>query len=470
MIETGALFCASSALLFSWKGDVPQNIVEILGFLGRASIVPLCFFAVLYSRGLYNVRVVKNLFEFRKRIVVPLCMIFSLLALLAFFMPMTTVISSSMIFLYLVLMVVSSVTVFVLRYGLYTFGSFSPFAERILILGVGDIAAKVATAIRSISPLGYLIAGFVDDGDLSQEVSPVQALSPILGPLSRVEQIIKQFQPDRIIVALRERRGRTPLLTLLKAHWAGVVVEDGIRVYERFSGKLAIESLTPGFLIFSTDFKKSKVEELVRRFVNLSVTVVGMILTAPLFVVIAIAIKLDSKGPIFFIQERAGLNGRIFSLVKFRTMHPASSNGETSSVWTRDLHSRITRVGGWLRKTHLDELPQFFNVLRGDMDLVGPRPEMASNIKIMEEQIPYYALRMAVRPGVTGWAQVKYRYAVSQEDVTEKIRYDLYYVKHRSLWLDCRILIDTARQIARGDTDHDAPSGRIEPIQTTAST
>lgn len=452
MIETGTLFCASSVLLFPWKGGIPWNIAEMMGFLCRASIVPLCFFAVLYSSDLYNVRIVKNLFEFRKRSVAPLCMIFSLLALFSFFVPLTTVVSSSMVFSCIVLMLVSTVIVFVLRYGLYTFGSFSPFAERILVLGVGDIAAKVTTAIRSISPLGYIIAGFVDDRDLSQGESSAQPLSPILGPLGRVEQIIRQFQPDRIIVALRERRGRTPLLTLLKAHWAGVVVEDGIRVYERFSGKLAVESLTPGFLIFSTDFKKSKVAEFIRRVVNLGAVVVGVIFTAPLFAVIAIAIKLDSKGSVFFIQERAGLNGRIFPLIKFRTMHPATTADDPDSVWRRDLHSRVTRVGRWLRTFHLDELPQLLNILRGDMDLVGPRPEMVQNIAEMEEQIPYYALRMAVRPGMTGWAQVKYGYAVSQEDVTEKVRYDLYYIKHRSTWLDCRILIETIKITFFGHT------------------
>jgi lipopolysaccharide/colanic/teichoic acid biosynthesis glycosyltransferase len=223
------------------------------------------------------------------------------------------------------------------------------------------------------------------------------------------------------------------------------VVEDGIKVHERFSGKLAIESLTPGFLIFSTDFKKTTFEQGLRRIVSLAVAVVGLLITAPLMALIAVLIKLDSRGPVFFVQDRAGLNGRIFRLIKFRTMHPAPVDVKAGPVWSRDENDRITRVGKWLRKTHLDELPQFFNILRGDMDLIGPRPEMACNIETMTAQIPYYALRMAVRPGVTGWAQVRYGYAVSQEDVTEKMRYDLYYVKHMSLLLDLRILIDTVK-------------------------
>ena len=166
----------------------------------------------------------------------------------------------------------------------------------------------------------YLIAGFVDDDEMEKSRPSFRPLSPILGPLNRVEQIIEQIQPDRIIVALRERRGRMPLSTLLKAHWAGVVVEDGIKVHERFSGKIAVESLTPGFLIFATDFKKPRIEAFLRRSISLIVALGGLILTAPLLMLIAVAIKLDSRGRVFFIQERAGLNGRIFRLIKFRTI------------------------------------------------------------------------------------------------------------------------------------------------------
>jgi lipopolysaccharide/colanic/teichoic acid biosynthesis glycosyltransferase len=162
--------------------------------------------------------------------------------------------------------------------------------------------------------------------------------------------------------------------------------------------------------------------------------------------IIALAIKLDSAGPVFFVQERSGLGGRIFRLVKFRSMHPAACDA-IEPVWSRDVTSRLTRVGKWLRRFYFDELPQLINLLRGDMDLVGPRPEMASNVQTMAEHIPYYTIRNTVRPGITGWAQIKQGYAVSQEEVTEKMRYDLYYIKHMSLWLDLRILLDTLKII-----------------------
>lgn len=462
LIEMASLFCVSSGVVFFWRGTPPWSVQEVLTLVGEALLVPLCFFTVFYSCDLYNVRAIRSLGDFRRRLVGPVFAVFALLLVISLLMPTFTPLGSSVVLVNLLLVLLGAMVVVVLRWGLYTFGSISPFAERILVLGTGELAWKVASLIRAISPLGYTIAGFVDDEKPVGKERLVSLPAPILGPLNRVEQIIEQFRPDRIIVALRERRGRLPLPPLLKAHWAGVVVEDGVKVYERFSGKLAVENLTPGFLIFATDFKKLKLQESLRRLISLVVAMIGLVLFAPLLVLIAVAIKLDSQGPVFFIQERAGLNGRIFHLIKFRTMHPASVNEGTESVWNRDLCSRITRVGGWLRKTHFDELPQFFNILRGDMDLVGPRPEMAENINVMEERIPYYALRMAVRPGMTGWAQVKNGYAVSQEDVTEKIRYDLYYIRHRSLWLDFRILIDTARLILWGQNDSTPQSEKVE--------
>ncbi len=369
----------------------------------------------------------------------------------------------------LVIVLIGTCVVLPLRWGLYTFGHLSPFAERILILGTGELAEKVVIAIRVFSLVGYTIAGFVADGGRELLESSTRTLAPVLGPLGRVEQIIEQFRPDRIIVALRERRGRMPLPALLKAQWVGIIVEDGIKIHERLSGKFAIESLTPGFLLFSTNFRKPLFELASRRAVSLIIATVGLILTTPLFVIISLVIKLDSKGPIFFIQDRAGLNKRIFRLVKFRTMLSSPVDEDANSVWSRDVDSRVTRVGRWLRKTHLDELPQLFNILRGDMDLVGPRPEMADNIKTMEEQIPYYTLRMTVRPGVTGWAQIKHGYAVSQENVTEKTRYDLYYIEHRSLWLDLKILLDTAKLILLGQENSDSHPATNEKGYETVS-
>jgi exopolysaccharide biosynthesis polyprenyl glycosylphosphotransferase len=468
LIEIGSLFLVLSGIMFPWRDIFTFDWSNLVSFIGQAAVPPLCFFATFYSSDLYNVRVVRNLLEFRQRLFWPLLVTFLLLMVLSSFVLTPQFVGSSFLSS-LVIVLIGTCVVLPLRWGLYTFGHLSPFAERILILGTGELAGKVATAIRALSPVGYTIAGFVADGGRELLESSTRTLSPVLGPLERVDQIIEQFRPDRIIVALRERRGRMPLPALLKAQWVGIIVEDGIKIHERLSGKFAIESLTPGFLLFSTNFRKPLFELASRRAVSLIIATVGLILTTPLFVIISLVIKLDSKGPIFFIQDRAGLNKRIFRLVKFRTMLSSPVDEDANSVWSRDVDSRVTRVGRWLRKTHLDELPQLFNILRGDMDLVGPRPEMADNIKTMEEQIPYYTLRMTVRPGVTGWAQIKHGYAVSQENVTEKTRYDLYYIEHRSLWLDLKILLDTAKLILLGQENSDSHPATNEKGYETVS-
>ena len=246
----------------------------------------------------------------------------------------------------------------------------------------------------------------------------------------------------------------------------GILIEDGVEVYERLTGKLAIEALTPSSFVFSKDFRKSRLAPALGRGVSLLASAVGLVVLAPLFGLIALAIKLDSPGPVFFIQERVGLGGRRFNLIKFRTMQPAR---RYHSEWVKDNGDRITRVGTWLRKFRLDELPQFVNILRGDMNLVGPRPHPASNFELLVlvsrnapehgETIPYYTFRSMVRPGVTGWAQVRYRYANDLEEEIEKMRYDLYYIKHQSLWLDLRILFDTVKIVlagARSESDEAA--------------
>jgi exopolysaccharide biosynthesis polyprenyl glycosylphosphotransferase len=294
----------------------------------------------------------------------------------------------------------------------------------------------------------YAVVGVVEEGG---GLDPGGLPYPVLGPLERLDKIIDDVKPDRLIVALAERRGRMPMAQLLECGAKGILVEDGLRTYEYFTGKLPIEALTPSFLVFSGAFRKSRLQLGLRRLVSLMAATVGLVVGAPVMALIAVAIKLDSRGPLLYIDERAGRGGRPFRLVKFRTMRPlAAGESPSTSVWSRDDEARITRVGRAIRRLRLDELPQFWNILKGDMDLVGPRPEMLSNLQAMTEQIPYYALRLSVRPGLTGWAQTRSGYSVSLEQVTEKMRYDLFYIKHMSVWLDFRILADTVKIVLFG--------------------
>jgi exopolysaccharide biosynthesis polyprenyl glycosylphosphotransferase len=313
--------------------------------------------------------------------------------------------------------------------------------EPIVILGNGPMTSKLIEEVDA-SDLPYCVAGVID-----QEKPEMFTGAPWLGPLEHLAEIVERVQPSRIVVALADRRGRLPLQPLLESRSRGIVVEDALEFYERLTGKIAIEALTPGALILGKGFRHDGIGQALTRIISTLVSIVGLILLAPLLAAIALAIKIDSHGPVFFVQERAGRDGRPFNLLKFRTMRPCE---EPVSEWVQDNEGRITRVGKWLRRFRFDEVPQLLNVLRGEMTLIGPRPHPMSNQQIFMEHIAYYGLRSTVRPGVTGWAQIRYGYANNLEQETEKMRYDLYYIKNRTLWLDIRILLETIFIILTG--------------------
>jgi exopolysaccharide biosynthesis polyprenyl glycosylphosphotransferase len=299
------------------------------------------------------------------------------------------------------------------------------------------MASKLIGEIESAPNTRYTVVGIVDD---EQPDAGAPDAERWLGPCDRFAQIVHQARPETIVVAVTDRRARLPLQPLLESRVRGIVVEDVVDFYERLTGKVAIEALRPSVLILSKGFRNHGAAEATARVVSMLLAVIALILVAPLLAALAIAIKLDSPGPVFFVQQRAGRDGRPFGLVKFRTMHPCS---EPRSEWVMDNLDRITRLGRWLRRFRLDELPQFVNVLRGEMNLIGPRPHPTCNHAVFMDQIAYYSLRASVRPGVTGWAQVRHGYANNLEEETEKMRYDLFYIKNRSIWLDTRILLET---------------------------
>jgi exopolysaccharide biosynthesis polyprenyl glycosylphosphotransferase len=317
-------------------------------------------------------------------------------------------------------------------------------SRRVLILGSGPLATTLIEEIESAQNPRYVVAGTVDDEE-PEPGSPDH--NRWLGPCDSLPDIINRLHPAFIVVALADRRDKLPLQTLLEARVRGIVVEDALDFSERLMGKLAIEAIRPSMLILAKGFRNHGAADVVARVVSVVGAGIGLVLCAPLLIAIGIAVKLDSRGPMFFIQQRAGRNGRPFGLLKFRTMRPCK---EARSEWVSDNIDRITRVGHYLRRFRFDELPQLVNVLRGDMNLVGPRPHPVTNQAVFMEKIAYYGLRSTVRPGVTGWAQIRYGYANNLAEETEKMRYDLYYIKNRSLWLDVRIMLETVATVLFG--------------------
>ncbi len=316
--------------------------------------------------------------------------------------------------------------------------------ERILVLGSGRIARTVARQIFSQHDFAYRIVGYVGE-------DPTDGLSadPLsLGTTADLSSLIAQHQVNRVVVGLTDRRGRMPIRELLQAKLCGVRVEDATTTYERLTGKILLDDLKPSWFIFSDGFRAARGTRLVKRAVDVILASIGLLCAAPLMLLTVVAIRLDSPGPILYCQDRVGENGREFTLCKFRSMRADAERG--TPVWAKDKDDRVTRVGRFIRLTRLDELPQLWNVLSGDMSFVGPRPERPYFVEQLAAAIPFYKERHVVKPGVTGWAQVRYRYGSSVEDAREKLQYDLYYIKHLSIVFDLTIVADTVKVILSG--------------------
>ena len=318
--------------------------------------------------------------------------------------------------------------------------------ERLLLVGTSPAAVVLARELfERRQELGVDIVGFVDT-DASRVGAPV--INPgVVGTLDDIPALTARLNVNRVVVSLSDQRGKLPMDRLLDVRLrSGVVFDHLASVYEEYTGKIALENLRPSWLIFSSGFRKTRLFLLTKRATDIVAAVFGLLLSLPLVAVTALLVKLDSPGdPVFYHQERVGLNGTTFIIHKFRTMR-SDAEARTGPVWSAgDDDPRITRVGRFLRKTRLDEVPQLWNVLRGDMSLIGPRPERPQFVEQLTSQIPYYGQRHVVKPGVTGWAQVRYSYGASVEDALEKMQYDLYYVKHLSLRFDLLIALETIK-------------------------
>ena len=312
--------------------------------------------------------------------------------------------------------------------------------ERVYVLGTGERAQRLVSGLRKRSELGIEVVGWT--GDVEGELSRDTVASHLLG-LARGRGV------HRVIVAMPDRRGTLPVEELLDLRLEGVKVEEATSWLEKISGRIEVEQLYPSWLIFADGFHSSSLFRMVRRGLNFSVALVGTVISLPLLPFIVLAVKLDSLGPVLYRQKRVGLGGVIFNCYKFRTMR-RDAEADTGATWAADDDPRITRVGKFLRSSRLDEIPQLWCVLKGDMHFVGPRPERPEFVQRLNKEIPYYGVRHTVRPGITGWAQVQYKYGNTVEDAREKLQYDLFYLKNASIGLDILILFQTVKIVLLG--------------------
>ncbi|MGD0369951.1 MAG: TIGR03013 family XrtA/PEP-CTERM system glycosyltransferase [Terriglobales bacterium] len=312
--------------------------------------------------------------------------------------------------------------------------------ERVYVVGTGERAQRLVQGLRQNPEIGVEIASWT--GKLEGAVTREAVAAHLM-------DVVKKQKVHRVIVAVPDRRGTTPMKELLELRMQGVKIEEAASWLEKISGKIEVENLYPSWLVFNEGFRRSAVFVLVRRVLSIIISLIGLLLALPLLPFVALAVRLDSEGPVFYTQTRVGKRGRLFKVVKFRTMRQ-DAESSSGAQWAADNDPRITRVGRFLRMSRLDEIPQLWCVLKGDMAFVGPRPERPEFIEGLSKEIPYYGVRHMVRPGVTGWAQIKYKYGSTIEDAREKLQYDLYYIKHASIGLDLLIMFQTVKIVILG--------------------
>jgi sugar transferase (PEP-CTERM system associated) len=421
-------------------GDAWYLLMNENGFAKALLIAFVCQVCLYYS-DLYELRVASDRRELFIGIVQALSTTSFLLAAIYFWSP--DLIIGRGVFLVATTLVITLVAGWRLVFEWLT-RHVAP-RERLLLVGTGAAAVGLAREMfRRRQELGVEIVGFVDP-DPARVGTPV--INPgVIGTIEDIPFIVRSRGVDRVVVSLADARGKLPMDKLLEMKLDGVTFDHLASVYEELTGKIAVENLRPSWLIFSSGFRKSKVLNNAKRALDVAAALLGLVLAAPIMAIVALVVKLTSEGPALYRQQRVGQHGRVFNVVKFRSMRQDAEAG-TGAVWASKNDQRITPIGRFLRRARLDELPQLWNVLVGDMSLVGPRPERPEFVRQLTEQIPFYGQRHVVRPGLTGWAQVRYTYGSSVEDAMEKLQYDLYYIKNLSIPLDLFVIFSTVKTV-----------------------
>jgi sugar transferase (PEP-CTERM system associated) len=332
-------------------------------------------------------------------------------------------------------------TLFLWRLFFSTFAVHMVGRDRLLLVGSSPLLGDIARHVEQHPEQGVQVAGYLDEiHDVGTEMSG----GKVLGRLEALREVVDAVNPSRIVVGMFERRNRVPVTVLLDLRFAGHLIEEAAACYERVCGRVSVKELRPSQLIYSGDLGPRRKMLRYQAILNTVIAAIGIVVALPLMLLTAVAVRLSSPGPVLYRQTRVGMNGRPFTLYKFRSMR-ADAEAVTGAVWAARDDPRITPVGRIIRKIRFDELPQLFNVLRGEMSIVGPRPERPEFVKTLSDQIPYYRQRHCVRPGITGWAQINYKYGDTLEDTITKLEYDLYYIKNVSFSMDIYIIFHTIK-------------------------
>ncbi|MBV8380854.1 MAG: TIGR03013 family PEP-CTERM/XrtA system glycosyltransferase [Paucibacter sp.] len=423
------------------EGSYGSSVIQVAA--SHSLSLAGCIFVINSASGFYQPVCKRSLTESCARAALALLFALPLAYLIFMVLPTSTGVNKE--FMTLVAMAAVSAIMVHRVYAAHSVAH-SSTRSKILIFGSGAVASSVGATLKAADPHAQIVGYFPGPNESEVKVAP----SEIIGTSASLTDTALRMGVDEIVVALSERRGGSmPLRQLLDCKLYGVRVVDIATYFEKTLAQIKISHVHAGWLIFGDGFNQGVIRTLIKRLFDVLFSLLILVLTAPVMLLTAVAVVMESKGPVLYMQERVGLNGAVFKVIKFRSMRTdAELDGKPR--WATKNDDRVTRVGRIIRKVRIDELPQLINVLAGDMSLVGPRPERPYFVDDLTAKIPYYAVRHSVKPGVTGWAQVRYEYGSTIEDTIEKLQYDLYYVKNNTLFLDLLILFETVAVVFTG--------------------
>ena len=431
LLVTGAFILASYIILPVDPGDYLLD-----GGLESILLVVLTILVGLYLHDLYSDIYVKSRIILLQQLCLVMGMAFLMQGLISYLhvprMPIRVMVLGSSI---------AMMEIFVWRILFSSYVVQVVGRDHLLLVGDSPVLVDIARHIDHHPEKGLVVTGYV--GDFPDKGAPLPG-GKVLGPVASLREIVEATSPSHIVVGMFERRNCMPVNELLELRFGGNIIEEAASAYERVCGRVCVKELRPSQLIYSGELGPRRQTLLYQSLSNVVVAAIGAIVSAPVMLVVALAVRLSSPGPVLYRQIRVGMNGVSFTLYKFRSMR-ADAEAESGAVWASKDDPRVTRVGRIIRKLRLDELPQLFNVLKGEMSIVGPRPERPEFVKTLSSRIPYYRQRHCVRPGITGWAQINYKYSENLEDTIEKLEYDLFYIKNMSIGLDTYIIFHTLK-------------------------
>ncbi|MEO7142691.1 MAG: sugar transferase [Bryobacteraceae bacterium] len=440
--EAVLVFLALLATTSIWFGrDMMLHFFSYENALLRITIASLICMLCMYYYDLYDSWILRNKREAFTRLVQVLGTACLVMALLFYAFPSVELGHGPL----LTWLVVTGVCLGAWRTLFLSLSRMAGLNERIVFFGAGPLAEALAKEIVTRPELGLSLQGVIRTGDSAETIQG----RPVLGTIDDLPNVIERDRVERVIITMGDRRGRLPVEELLTIKARGVHFEDAADLYEAITGRVPLAELRPSWLLLSDGFRVSAAMRMYKRLCSIVFSAAGLLLTLPVMAFVAILIRLDSPGPVLFRQKRVGKGGKVFWLYKFRSMvDNADKDGAARPAEWED--NRFTRVGRLLRRTRLDEVPQLYNIFKGDMSFIGPRPFTADMEAELVGKIPYYSQRWNVKPGATGWAQVQRGYCVTLDDNIEKLSFDLFYIKNLSVGLDCLILFQTIKILMLG--------------------